>query len=171
MIREPQESSPRADGCRNDSGSPQQVKTIAFLSSSPGGRFNLEKWLLWRGVAEAAREHGFNLVYVAGEEFESAPQAVLYHINRAKFGQFMKHAQDWAQLAKHIPPQTLKNEAISLKSPIAAVVCSSYYFILRFLQLGYSWLSTGRFSFLLCFPGVVVNRLAFGWYLFRARYS
>ncbi len=59
---------------------PRPMKTIAFLSSSPGGRSTLEKWAMWRGVADAAREEGVNLIYVAGEQFESAPEAVLYRL-------------------------------------------------------------------------------------------
>jgi signal transduction histidine kinase/DNA-binding LacI/PurR family transcriptional regulator/DNA-binding response OmpR family regulator len=59
---------------------PPGKPTVAFFSSSPGGSFRYEKWQMWRGVAEAARELGFNLVYVAGEEFERAPQAALYHL-------------------------------------------------------------------------------------------
>jgi signal transduction histidine kinase/DNA-binding LacI/PurR family transcriptional regulator/DNA-binding response OmpR family regulator len=35
---------------------------------------------MWRGIAEAARDYGVNLVYLAGEDFESAPQAVLYDL-------------------------------------------------------------------------------------------
>ncbi len=54
--------------------------TVAYFSSSPGGRFTFEKWQMWRGIAEAVREWGMNLVYVSGEEFENSPQAVLYDL-------------------------------------------------------------------------------------------
>jgi signal transduction histidine kinase/DNA-binding LacI/PurR family transcriptional regulator/DNA-binding response OmpR family regulator len=61
---------------------PQFAKqpTLAFFSSSPGGSFHYEKWQVWRGIAEAAREAGFNLIYVAGERFLESPQAVLYQL-------------------------------------------------------------------------------------------
>ncbi len=55
-------------------------KTIALFSSSPGGLLSYEKWLLWRGVADAAKEYGYNLIYIAGEEFEASPQALLYEL-------------------------------------------------------------------------------------------
>lgn len=58
----------------------QRQPTIAFFSSSPGGAFRHEKWQVWRGIAEAARELGYNLIYLAGEEFQHHPQAVLYDI-------------------------------------------------------------------------------------------
>ncbi len=80
MINKPQKRSSYAEKEWNGSGKPAKVKTIAYLSSSPGGRFNLEKWLMWRGIAEAAKDFGFNLIYLAGEEFEKAPQAVLYDL-------------------------------------------------------------------------------------------
>jgi len=35
---------------------------------------------MWRGVADAAKNWGYHLVYVAGEEFENNPQAVLYEL-------------------------------------------------------------------------------------------
>jgi len=54
--------------------------TFAYLSSSPGGTYNYEKWQLWRGIADAAAEWDANLIYVAGEEFEYSPQAVLYQL-------------------------------------------------------------------------------------------
>ena len=54
--------------------------TLAFFSSSPGGAFNNEKWQMWRGIAQAAREHTVNLIYVAGGEFEFDPGAVLYQL-------------------------------------------------------------------------------------------
>lgn len=54
--------------------------TLAFFSSSPGGAFNYEKWQMWRGIAEAARENSVNLLYVAGGEFEFDPGAVLYQL-------------------------------------------------------------------------------------------
>ena len=59
---------------------PSRPLTLAFFSSSPGGTFSVTKWLMWRGIANAAQEYGVNLVYVAGEEFENAPQAVLYEL-------------------------------------------------------------------------------------------
>lgn len=63
---------------------PFDKPTVAFFSSSPGGAFQYEKWQMWRGLAEAALETGFNLIYVAGEEFAHSPQAVLYRlINRS----------------------------------------------------------------------------------------
>jgi signal transduction histidine kinase/DNA-binding response OmpR family regulator/DNA-binding LacI/PurR family transcriptional regulator len=67
------------DGGR-EIGLPRENLTIAYLSSSPGGLHNFEKWLMWRGIAEAANEQGVNLVYVAGEQFASAPQSVLYEL-------------------------------------------------------------------------------------------
>lgn len=54
--------------------------TIAFFSSSPGGTLSISKWLMWRGIAEAAQNEGVNLIYVAGDEFETSPQAVLYDL-------------------------------------------------------------------------------------------
>jgi signal transduction histidine kinase/DNA-binding LacI/PurR family transcriptional regulator/DNA-binding response OmpR family regulator len=54
--------------------------TVAFFTSSPGGTFTFEKWQMWRGIAEVAQERGMNLLYVAGEEFEYSPQAVLYDL-------------------------------------------------------------------------------------------
>ncbi len=54
--------------------------TLAYFSSSPGGVWSFEKWLMWRGISEASREWGMNLVYVAGEEFDRDPQAVLYRL-------------------------------------------------------------------------------------------
>src|SRR5512142_2543296 len=53
---------------------------VAYFSSSPGGNFTYEKWQMWRGIAEAAREWGTSLVYISGEEFENSPQAVLYEL-------------------------------------------------------------------------------------------
>lgn len=53
---------------------------VAFLSSSPGGVFTFEKWQMWRGIAEAARNYGVNLLYVSGEAFEESPQSVLYNL-------------------------------------------------------------------------------------------
>ncbi len=35
---------------------------------------------MWRGIAESAREWGVNLLYIAGEEFETDPEAVLYNL-------------------------------------------------------------------------------------------
>jgi DNA-binding LacI/PurR family transcriptional regulator len=55
-------------------------QTLAFFSTSPGGAYNYEKWQMWRGIAEAAKEYGANLLYVAGGEFESDPGAVLYQL-------------------------------------------------------------------------------------------
>ena len=63
-----------------ESGLSRDVMTVAYLSGSPGGKYNFEKWLMWRGVAEAAKEYGMNLLYLAGEEFEKSPQAVLYEL-------------------------------------------------------------------------------------------
>jgi signal transduction histidine kinase/DNA-binding LacI/PurR family transcriptional regulator/DNA-binding response OmpR family regulator len=57
-----------------------KVPTIAYFSSSPGGQYNLEKWAMWRGIAEATRNRGYHLVYVAGEEIETSPQATLYDL-------------------------------------------------------------------------------------------
>jgi hypothetical protein len=59
---------------------PDRRPTIAYLSSSPGGNFHYEKWQLWRGIAEAALQWNVNLLYVAGEEFDVSPQAVLYDL-------------------------------------------------------------------------------------------
>jgi signal transduction histidine kinase/DNA-binding LacI/PurR family transcriptional regulator/DNA-binding response OmpR family regulator len=42
--------------------------------------FAFEKWQMWRGIAEAARSHGMNLLYISGDEFEYSPQAVLYNL-------------------------------------------------------------------------------------------
>ena len=60
------------------SGSTARKRTIAYFSGSPGSALNFEKWQTWKGVAEAARENQANLIYVAGEEFERSPQAILY---------------------------------------------------------------------------------------------
>jgi glycosyltransferase involved in cell wall biosynthesis len=106
----------------------------------------------------------------AGYRIYFEPRAVVYHINRASFAQFMKHAREWAQLSKYIPPQTLKHQTIALKNPVLTMLCSSYFFMLRFLQLCHSWLSTGRLSFLLGFPGVLANRLYFGFHMAKSRY-
>jgi signal transduction histidine kinase/DNA-binding LacI/PurR family transcriptional regulator/DNA-binding response OmpR family regulator len=54
--------------------------TVAYFSSSPGGIWSFEKWLMWRGIAEAIREWGINFIYVSGEEFEREPQAALYRL-------------------------------------------------------------------------------------------
>lgn len=54
--------------------------TIAYFSSSPGGKYSFEKWLLWRGMVDFARDLGVNVIYVAGDEFEKNPQAVLYDL-------------------------------------------------------------------------------------------
>lgn len=59
---------------------PPEKPTVALFGSSPGGAFRYEKWQMWRGVAEATREVGYNLIYVAGEEFENSPQAALYRL-------------------------------------------------------------------------------------------
>jgi signal transduction histidine kinase/DNA-binding LacI/PurR family transcriptional regulator/AraC-like DNA-binding protein len=53
-------------------------KTIAFLGSTPGGARNHDKWQLWRGIAEVARENDLNVIYVAGEDIDESPQAKLY---------------------------------------------------------------------------------------------
>lgn len=98
------------------------------------------------------------------------PRAVLYHINRASFKHFMQHAREWAQFAKFTQPQTVSNETITLKNPLLVIFCSTYYFLLRFLQLCHSWLSAKRFTFWLCFPGIVANRLYFGFHILKSRY-
>ncbi|MGE5224016.1 MAG: ATP-binding protein [Omnitrophica WOR_2 bacterium] len=59
---------------------PNRRATLAYFSSTPGGSFRLEKWQMWRGIAEAAREFGANLIYIAGEEYDSLPQAHLYEL-------------------------------------------------------------------------------------------
>ncbi len=59
---------------------PGKQLTVAYFSSSPGGVWSFEKWLMWRGISEAIREWGMNFIYVAGEEFDRDPQAVLYRL-------------------------------------------------------------------------------------------
>ncbi len=61
-------------------GQKTNYRTIAYLSSSPGGVNSYEKWQMWRGLADAARDHKVNLLYVAGEEFETSPQSILYDL-------------------------------------------------------------------------------------------
>jgi signal transduction histidine kinase/DNA-binding LacI/PurR family transcriptional regulator/DNA-binding response OmpR family regulator len=63
-----------------DKGSPTKPLTLAYLGSSPGGRFSFEKWLMWRGLADAVKKSGANLIYIAGEEYARSPQAVLYQL-------------------------------------------------------------------------------------------
>lgn len=109
-------------------------------------------------------------VRAAGYRIFFEPRAVLYHVNRTSFAGFMKHAREWAQLSKFIPPQTLNKKTIAINNPVLAVLCSSYYFTIRFFQLCGSWLSTGRLTFLLCLPGVVANRLYFGFHMVKSRY-
>lgn len=65
---------------KRDKGFLRGKTRIAYLSSAPGGRYHFEKWLMWRGISEAARDHQAHLIYLAGEEFEQAPQAVLYQL-------------------------------------------------------------------------------------------
>lgn len=55
-------------------------KRVVFWGSAPGSTLHFEKWLLWRGIAEAVREANASLLYVAGEEFENSPQAILYEL-------------------------------------------------------------------------------------------
>ncbi len=64
----------------SDASRKDRRRTIAYFSSSPGGTYSYEKWLMWRGLADSAREHGVSLLYVAGEEFETSPQAILYDL-------------------------------------------------------------------------------------------
>ena len=80
MANVPQVRSSRFRWQRNIDGYAHGPLTIGFFCGSPGGLFSFEKWLMWRGIAEAAREYGVNLVYLAGEDFEYAPQAVLYDL-------------------------------------------------------------------------------------------
>jgi len=65
---------------------PTRRPTIAFFGGTPGGELGFEKWQMWRGIAEAAQEHDANILYVAGEEFEYHPEAVLYQIVNANDG-------------------------------------------------------------------------------------
>ena len=63
-----------------EAGRKTDTRTIAYFSSSPGGVLSYEKWLMWRGLADAAREHGANLLYIAGEKFQNSPEAILYDL-------------------------------------------------------------------------------------------
>jgi signal transduction histidine kinase/DNA-binding LacI/PurR family transcriptional regulator/DNA-binding response OmpR family regulator len=75
------QAKPNSDTRSENAGPlPGSRPTIAYLSSSPGGVYNYEKWQLWRGIAEAAAEWGANIIYVAGEEYDASPQAVLYEL-------------------------------------------------------------------------------------------
>ena len=54
---------------------------IAFLCQSPGvAPFTFEKWHAWRGMAEAIRARGGDLLYVAGGDFERDSQAHVYRL-------------------------------------------------------------------------------------------
>lgn len=57
---------------------------IAYLSGSPGGPYNHEKWNMWRGIYQAANELGYRLIYISGEEFAYSPQAFLYQLVNSK---------------------------------------------------------------------------------------
>lgn len=76
MITQPTRSTKRSRESTYNRSRP----TLAFFSGSPGGTYNYEKWQMWRGIAEAAREHAVNLLYIAGGEFEYDPGAVLYQL-------------------------------------------------------------------------------------------
>lgn len=54
--------------------------TIALFGSVPGGELSYEKWQLWRGVVDTACKLDVNLIYVAGNEFQNTPQAVIYRL-------------------------------------------------------------------------------------------
>src|SRR5450759_4475000 len=70
----------KSGGLPSEAGRKTAYRTIAYFSSSPGGLFSYEKWQMWRGLADAARDRGVNLLYIAGEEFETNPQAILYNL-------------------------------------------------------------------------------------------
>lgn len=80
MVNGRQARTPRTRREKRERGLLHEKSRIAYLSSSPGGLHHYEKWLMWRGIAEAARDQGIHLVYLAGEEFENSPQAVLYDL-------------------------------------------------------------------------------------------
>lgn len=70
----------KIEGQDLDGSTLENLPTIAFLGSSPGGTYNQEKWSMWRGVFEAAQERHINLLYIAGEEIADSPQAALYDL-------------------------------------------------------------------------------------------
>ncbi|NLN66441.1 MAG: glycosyltransferase [Clostridiaceae bacterium] len=109
-----------------------------------------------------ARENGY-LIY-----FE--PKAVVRHINRTSFKHFMSHAKEWSEVGKYSELETIDNKPVKINSPVLVVLYNIYYFFFRFVQLSYAWLSKGKLSFVLCLPGVLLNKIYFGFHMVKARY-
>ncbi len=64
---------PPVDGRRNS-------PTVAFFAPALGAALYYQKWQLWGGMAQVCREHGANLLYVAGGALDTDPAAVLYDL-------------------------------------------------------------------------------------------
>ncbi len=107
-------------------------RTIAFFSSSPGGLLHFEKSQMWRGIVEAAQERDANLLYIAGEEFEYHPQALLYRLLDASnvdgiifWDSFVSHNSHPAQVRaflQRFQPLPVVSIEISLDDCISVVV-------------------------------------------------
>jgi len=109
------------------------------------------------------REHGYKLFF--------EPKARLSHINRTSFKYFMAHAREWARIGAYTPQETPHNQPIKIKSPVFEIIYSAYYFVYRFWELAYSWIASGELRFFLCLPGIILNKLYFGFWLLKSRYS
>ncbi len=107
------------------------------------------------------REHGYKLYF--------QPQARLAHLNRTSFRYFMAHAREWARIGAHTPQETIGKQPRQIKNPWLALLYSGYYFAYRFGELAYSWLLSGEWRFLLCLPGIILNKLYFGFSMLKSR--
>lgn len=103
------------------------------------------------------------------------PKAVIAHINRTSFRNFMKHAKEWAQIGKYTEPDNHKKMYLTIKNPALMVLYKTFYYFRQFFIIFYeliaSWFPKDGFALVLCLPMIFINRVYFGYHIIKSRSS
>lgn len=139
-------------------------------------------WRIFKevGFFDEAFLYGEDLMFCrkviqSGYKIFFEPKAVLDHINRTSYRNFMKHAREWAQIGKYTEPDRHKNKSLALKNPVLMKFYKTFYYFRQFFKIFYeliaSWLPKEGFALVLCLPMIFINRVYFGYHVIKSRSS